>query len=136
VRVVPVAVGGGFGVRGEFYREDVLVPLAALRSGRAVAWVEDRREHLLGTNHARESTWRLRAGATRDGRLVALDGVATVDLGAHVRTLGTVVPELMAVNLLGPYAIPAYRCEVRCVLTNKMGIGTIRAPGRSEAGFA
>ena len=33
VRLVEVDVGGGFGVRGELYPEDVLVPLAALRLG-------------------------------------------------------------------------------------------------------
>lgn len=136
VRVVPVAVGGGFGVRGEFYREDVLVPIAALRCRRPVSWIEDRREHLLATNHAGDSAWWVRAGATREGRIVGLQGRVTLDIGAYVRTLGTVVPELMAVNLLGPYAIDAFGCEVRCVVTNKMGIGTVRGPGRSEAGFA
>src|SRR5690348_10808357 len=40
-------VGGGFGVRGEIYPEDVLVLVAALRLGRPVKWIEDRREHLM-----------------------------------------------------------------------------------------
>ncbi|MGH7088908.1 MAG: xanthine dehydrogenase family protein molybdopterin-binding subunit, partial [Stellaceae bacterium] len=39
-------VGGGFGVRGEIYPEDVLVCAAALALGRPVRWIEDRREHL------------------------------------------------------------------------------------------
>jgi carbon-monoxide dehydrogenase large subunit len=39
--------GGGFGVRGELYPEDFLVCLAALRLGRPVKWIEDRREHLM-----------------------------------------------------------------------------------------
>src|SRR6185312_12307955 len=47
-------VGGGFGVRGELYPEDVLVCLAALRLKRPVKWIEDRREHLLATNHSRQ----------------------------------------------------------------------------------
>ena len=40
-------VGGGFGIRGELYPEDVLVCAAALRLGRPVKWIEDRREHLV-----------------------------------------------------------------------------------------
>jgi carbon-monoxide dehydrogenase large subunit len=53
IRLVEVDVGGGFGVRGELYPEDVLIPAAALRLGRPVKWVEDRAEHLVATNHAR-----------------------------------------------------------------------------------
>src|SRR5919201_3646594 len=32
-------VGGGFGVRGEFYPEDFLIPLLAMRLGRPVQWI-------------------------------------------------------------------------------------------------
>src|SRR5690242_2991880 len=46
--------GGGFGVRGELYPEDVLACLGALRLRRPVKWIEDRREHLIATNHSRE----------------------------------------------------------------------------------
>ena len=37
-------MGGGFGARGEIYPEDLLIPLLALRLGRPVKWIEDRRE--------------------------------------------------------------------------------------------
>jgi carbon-monoxide dehydrogenase large subunit len=46
--------GGGFGVRGELYPEDFLVCLAAMRLGRPVKWIEDRREHLMAANHSAE----------------------------------------------------------------------------------
>src|ERR1700722_16118866 len=48
-------VGGGFGARGEFYPEDFLIPFAARRLERPVRWIEDRREHLIAMNHARET---------------------------------------------------------------------------------
>ncbi len=54
-------VGGGFGIRGELYPEDVLVCAAALRFGRPVKWIEDRREHLIAANHSREQRHRVRA---------------------------------------------------------------------------
>src|SRR5262245_17670244 len=45
-------VGGGFGIRGELYPEDVLVCLAALRLAQPVKWIEDRREHLIAAKHS------------------------------------------------------------------------------------
>ena len=54
-------VGGGFGIRGELYPEDVLVCLAALRLGCPVKWIEDRREHLIAANHSRQQRHKVRA---------------------------------------------------------------------------
>src|SRR5918911_1381357 len=51
--------GGGFGVRGELYPEDVLVPFAARALRRPVKWIEDRAEHLVATNHSRQGRRRL-----------------------------------------------------------------------------
>ncbi len=63
-------VGGGFGQRGEFYPEDFLIPFAARLTGRPVKWVEDRREHLIAANHARESDCELEIGCRRDGAIL------------------------------------------------------------------
>ncbi len=54
IRVVVPDVGGGFGVKAEFYPEEVTVPWLAMRLGRPVRWIEDRREHLTATCHARD----------------------------------------------------------------------------------
>ena len=54
-------VGGGFGVRGELYPEDVLVCLGALRLRRPVKWIEDRQEHFVATNHSRQQLHQIRA---------------------------------------------------------------------------
>ena len=68
VRLVEVDVGGGFGVRGEVYPEDVLVPFLALTLGRAVKWIEDRAEHLVATNHSREQVHDIAVAARRTAR--------------------------------------------------------------------
>ncbi|MGN6573292.1 MAG: xanthine dehydrogenase family protein molybdopterin-binding subunit, partial [Pseudolabrys sp.] len=47
-------VGGGFGIRGEIYPEDVAVCAAALAFKRPIKWIEDRREHLIAANHSRQ----------------------------------------------------------------------------------
>src|SRR4029077_16785337 len=78
--------GGGFGVRGELYPEDVLACLGALRLRRPVKWIEDRREHLIATNHSREQRYRVRAAVDQTGRLLAVDGEFLHDQGAYMRT--------------------------------------------------
>jgi carbon-monoxide dehydrogenase large subunit/6-hydroxypseudooxynicotine dehydrogenase subunit gamma len=128
-------VGGGFGVRGELYPEDVLVCLAAMRLGRPVKWIEDRREHLISTNHSRQQTHRIRAAIDRDGRILAIDDEFFHDQGGYMRTHAATVPDLAAAMLPGPYRVPAYRAIGHIRLTNKTPGGTYRAPGRYESTF-
>ena len=67
IDMIELDVGGGFGVRGEFYPEDFLIPFVARLVGRPVKWIEDRREHLMATNHSREVDCDLEIACTRDG---------------------------------------------------------------------
>ena len=76
IRMVENDVGGGFGVRGEFYPEDFLIPFAARLTGRPVKWIEDRREHLTATNHARNADCELEIACDRGGTILALRGHA------------------------------------------------------------
>jgi aerobic carbon-monoxide dehydrogenase large subunit len=127
--------GGGFGVRGELYPEDVLACLGALRLRCAVKWIEDRREHLVAANHSREQHYRIRPAFDESGRLLAVDGEFFHDQGAYVRTHAATVADLAATLLLGPYRVAAYRMAGRIRLTNKTPCGTYRAPGRYESTF-
>ncbi len=133
IHFVEPDVGGGFGIRGEFYPEDFLIPYAAMKLGRPVKWIEDRREHLMAANHSREVRCEIEIAARRDGTLLGMRAHIHGDMGAHIRTHGGLVPASTAGVLPGPYRIPAYEAHVRCVMTNKMGVGTYRAPGRYES---
>jgi carbon-monoxide dehydrogenase large subunit len=135
IELVELDVGGSFGVRGEFYPEDALIPLAAMKLGRPVKWIEDRRESFLATNHSRQLECELEIAARADGTILALRGRLLADMGAYVRTNGGVVPAKAAQFLPGPYRIPHFACEVRAVITNKTPVGTYRGPGRFEANF-
>jgi aerobic carbon-monoxide dehydrogenase large subunit len=128
-------VGGGFGIRGELYPEDVLVCLAALRLGRPVKWIEDRREHLIAANHSRQQRHQVRAAVDAAGGILAIDDEFFHDQGAYVRTHAATVPDLAAAMLPGPYRVPAYRAIGHVRLTNKTPGGTYRAPGRFESTF-
>ncbi len=128
-------VGGGFGVRGELYPEDVLVSLGALRLGRPVKWIEDRYENLIATNHSRQQRHRVRAAVDSAGRILAIDDEFFLDQGAYPRTHGARVADLTAGMLPGPYHVPAYRVAAHYRLTNKTPAATYRSPGRYEGTF-
>jgi carbon-monoxide dehydrogenase large subunit len=135
VHLIEGHVGGGFGVRGELYPEDVLVCIAALRFGRPVKWIEDRREHLIATNHSRQQHHNVRAAVDAQGHILGLDAEFFHDQGGYVRTHAATVPDLAAAMLPGPYRVPAYRALGHVRLTNKTPGGTYRAPGRFESTF-
>ena len=135
LRLTEVDVGGGFGARGELYPEDILVPLAALRLGRPVRWIEERRESLMATNHARQVEYEVEMGFDGGGRIVALRAVIRADIGAYVRTAGLVPAEFGAALLPGPYRVPSYSSDLWSVVTNKTPVGTLRSPGRPECNF-
>src|SRR6516165_1843206 len=128
-------VGGGFGIRGELYPEDVLTCAAALRLRRPVKWIEDRYEHLVAANQSRGSVHRVRAAVDERGFIRGLDDEFWFDQGGYLRTHGVVVTDLTCAMLPGPYVIPAYRSVGHVRLTNKTPCGTYRAPGRFEASF-
>ena len=128
-------VGGGFGVRGEFYPENFLIPFASLKLGRPVKWTEDRMEHLISANHSREHVCELEMAAKKDGTILGMRATVYGALGGYVRTHGASVPVGTAAILMGPYHIPNYQWDVKCLLTNKVGMGTFSAPGRYESCF-
>ncbi len=128
-------VGGGFGIRGEFYPEDFVVPLAAIELGKPVKWIEDRLEHLVAANHSRDVLCDIEIAARNDGAILGIRAQVYGDMGGYIRTHGSLVPSSTAGLLMGPYNVPAYECEVNCVMTNKTGVGTFRAPGRYESCF-
>ena len=128
-------VGGGFGARGEFYPEDYLIAFAARHARRPVKWVEDRREHLLATNHARDAECDLEIACTREGHILALRGHAHTDLGAYIRTNGVTPSRNIAQVCCGPYRIEHVQIDVSVHMTNKTPVGTYRGPGRFETDF-
>jgi carbon-monoxide dehydrogenase large subunit/6-hydroxypseudooxynicotine dehydrogenase subunit gamma len=128
--------GGGFGVRGELYPEDVLVAWLARALRRPVKWIEDRAEHLVATNHSRQQRRKVEGAFAADGELLALRDTIWHDNGAYARTHGVVVPELTLSMLPGPYRVAAYEGRAHVAFTNKTPCGTYRGPGRYEATFA
>ena len=128
-------VGGGFGIRGELYPEDVLICVGAMRLRRPVKWIEDRREHLVAANHSRQQLHRIRAVVDTEGGILAIDDLYFHDQGAYLRTHAARVVHMTGGILPGPYRVPAYRSTGHFRLTNKTPAATYRAPARFETTF-
>ena len=135
ISMVEGDTGGSFGVRGEFYPDDFLIPFAARELGRAVKWIETRSEHFLSCNHSRQADCEIEIACERDGTIRGMRAHARSDVGAYVRTNGVTPSRNMAQVAPGPYRIPNIRYEVAMMLTNKTPVGTYRAPGRFETDF-
>jgi carbon-monoxide dehydrogenase large subunit len=135
VRVIAPFVGGGFGTKAPFYAEEIVVPVAAMRLGRPVKWIEDRREHFLSATMERDQYWKVAIAVDRDGRILALRGTMTHDNGAYL-PWGIIAPYIAATTFPGPYVVPAFRFETTVVLTNRVPTTVVRGAGRPQAVFA
>ncbi|NEE02131.1 aerobic carbon-monoxide dehydrogenase large subunit [Phytoactinopolyspora halotolerans] len=136
VEVIAPDVGGGFGVKIVHpWPEEVLVPMAAIRLGRAVKWTEDRREHFVSSAHERGQFQHVRVGFDDDGRLHGLDVTVWHDNGAYT-PYGIIVPIITTTQLLGPYKPGAYRAEFFSLYTNTLTVTPYRGAGRPQGCFA
>ncbi len=134
VRVVVVDTGGGFGIKGHAYPEDLIVTAAARRLGRPVKWAESRREHFLTASPDRGQRHAARLGLTREGRITALETHFTREHGAYLAS-GEVVTRNTINHLPGPYRIPSLEVSASNVVTNAVFGAAYRGSGRPEANF-
>ncbi|MCY4395840.1 MAG: xanthine dehydrogenase family protein molybdopterin-binding subunit [Rhodospirillaceae bacterium] len=135
IRVIAADVGGGFGSKSRPYCEEVVIGHASRVLGRPVKWIEDRFEHFQATTHSRSTETELEIGYDGDGRILALRGRLTVDVGAYIFTSGIITAEVASGHCAGPYKIPDISLEVVCVGTNKTPLATYRGAGQPEATF-
>ena len=138
IRVIAPDVGGGFGIKGHLFPEEIAVCLLARRTGRPVKWIEDRTEHLMASIHAREHHHTLQVAYSADGSVEALRARIYVDCGAYsVYPWTSTMDTGMALGILpGPYRIRHYECEAYSVATNKCPLGPYRGVSRPAACFS
>ncbi len=136
VRVVTPDIGGGFGVKIMlFYPEEILVPLAAMRLGRPVKWIEDRIEHLLASNHERGQAHDISVALDEDGHILGVRDIFFHDTGAYC-PYGIIVPLITSCQLPGPYKLPTYYSDATVVYTNRTPVSPYRGAGRPQGVFA
>src|SRR6266852_4366683 len=134
VRIIPTAVGGGFGAKLDLSVQPFLA-LAAWHLAKPVRMVYSRIESIISTTKRHPARMRLRAGCSRDGKLLALDFTADFNTGAY-SSWGPTVAARVPVHASGPYFVPHYRAITRAIHTNLVPAGAFRGFGVPQMAIA
>ena len=135
IRILSPDVGGGFGLKGGLFREQILVMWAARRLGRPVAWMGERGESLLADEHARDNVTDAELALDRTGRFLGLRVRTIANLGAYVALRGAHPPTNNLGSLSGVYTTPEIHARVDGVFSNTSPTSSYRGAGRPEATY-
>ncbi len=135
LQVISPDVGGGFGMKGGAYGEDILVLWAAKLTGRSVRWVGERLESFMSDSHGRDVIADCEMAFDATGKVTALRVSADYNVGAYLSEAAGITPMFFTVLLSGVYAIPAIDVTTRCLFTNMGATAPYRGAGRPEAAY-
>ncbi|HET6318471.1 MAG TPA: xanthine dehydrogenase family protein molybdopterin-binding subunit, partial [Chloroflexota bacterium] len=135
VRVIAPEVGGGFGAKANIYPDEMLVPWLAMKLGRPVRWLEDRRENLATMAHGRDQIDYISVACKSDGTILGLKGRLLADLGAYLYFGTAEIPTLTTLMGTGPYQFTNVQYDLYGVFTNKVPTDAYRGAGRPEATY-
>ena len=135
IRVVQPAVGGAFGGKSEPFDLEFCVALLSLRTGRPVKCLYTREELFYSHRGRHPMKMWYRVGASRDGKLKAVDSRTTLDGGAYA-SFGLVTTYYSGQLLTAPYELESYRFDSTRVYTNKPPCGPKRGHGSVQPRFA
>jgi len=130
IRVTATEVGGGFG--GKIFLTELITAALAIAVKRPVKYIMSRKEDMLAATPAPFAQVELKTGMKSDGSLVALEAKLVYDSGAFPGA--PVMPGCLFVA--GYYKCPNLKIEGFEVLTNKVSVGALRAPGAHNATHA
>src|SRR5882762_2181215 len=130
-------MGGGFGNKQHFTREECLVALLALITRRPVRWSQDRTEGLIASMHSREQVHDVTVAYDDSGKVLAYRLDVTANVGNPVLYFSGIGPAIVTVGTLeGGYDFGVVGFDLRCVATNTCPIGAYRGFGQPQAHFA
>ena len=135
VRVIAPEVGGGFGAKANVYPEEMVVPWLAMKLGRPVRWLEQRRDNLATMAHGRDQIDYITAACKSDGTVIGFKGRLLADLGAYLYFGTAEIPTLTTLMGTGPYAFRDIQYDLYGVFTNKVPTDAFRGAGRPEATY-
>jgi aldehyde oxidoreductase len=134
VRIIPTAVGGGFGAKLDLSIQP-FIAVAAWLLDRPVRMVYSRRESIMTTTKRHPARMVAKIGAMRDGRLAAMDFSADFNTGAYA-SWGPTVANRVPVHASGPYRMPHYRAQARAIHTHLVPAGAFRGFGVPQSAIA
>ena len=136
IRVVAPDMGGGFGNKAHFMREEVLVAVLAMRVRHPVVWQQDRVESLTAGLHSREQVHEVEVAYRDDGRILGLRANFIVDVGSPELYILGCAPAVVTTSVVpNCYDLQNYAFEMRCVATNKAPMGGYRGYGQPQGIF-
>ncbi|GGA12886.1 aldehyde oxidase [Amylibacter cionae] len=134
IRIVPTAVGGGFGSKLDISMQPYLA-LAALKVNGPVRMAYSRAESMQSTTKRHPAEIRLTIGADPSGRLQGFRFDGLFNTGAYA-SWGPTVANRVPVHASGPYQIPDYRAEAKGIHTHCPPAGAFRGFGVPQAAIA
>jgi carbon-monoxide dehydrogenase large subunit len=132
-RVVAADVGGGFGMKGGVYPEDVLVLWAARKLNRPVKWSPERAEAIVSDSHGRDCVSEASLALDKDGKFIGLRVTTDYAQGAYLTASAGVPAGLGSMAYTNVYNIPAAHISLRAVYTHTTPTGPYRGAGKPEA---
>ena len=130
IRVIGMELGGGFG--GKIFLTQTLTAVLAKIAGRPVKLIFTRKDDLQGATPSAGCVVELKTGMKKDGSITVIKAKIVYDSGAFPGASAVVG----AILLGGYYRFPNLEIETYEVLTNKVSVGAIRAPGAHNVTFA
>ncbi|MGI3901575.1 MAG: molybdopterin-dependent oxidoreductase [Janthinobacterium lividum] len=134
VRVIPSAVGGGFGGKVDLSVQPMLA-VAAWRLNRPVRCIYTRQESMSSTTKRHPAAMEVTVGASRDGKITAVKFHGDFNTGAYA-SWGPTVAGRVPIHAMGPYCVPAVHCTARAVYSNDTPAGAFRGFGVPQAAIA
>jgi carbon-monoxide dehydrogenase large subunit len=135
LRVTTLDIGGGFGMKGQVYPEDLLVLWTAKKIGRPIKWTAERSESIATDTHGRGPISDAELALDSDGKILAFRTHVDVDVGAYLTGWAAVPPRNAAISYPGMYHVPEIFSATRATYTNTVFLGPYRGSGKPEASF-
>ena len=136
VRVIKLAVGGGFGGKLEMMPMDFASCLLSKKAGGLPVKITcSREEEFLGTRRKHGMIYRVKSGVKKDGTIVAMTGEVIADGGAYC-SYGPTVIAAAIMRIFMVYKLQHFRMSGYRVYTNTPISGAMRGFGGVQSGFA
>jgi carbon-monoxide dehydrogenase large subunit len=136
LRIIAPDVGGGFGSKLQFYREECIAAVVAQQIGKPVKWVETRSENAQATHHGRDQLQEIEVAITNDGKILGMRVNLLANMGAYMMIITPGIPLLGAWMYHSIYKMEAYDFTCTGVFTTTTPTDAYRGAGRPEATFA
>jgi len=135
IRVIQPPVGGAFGGKSEPFALEFCAAKLAMVTGRPVKILYTREEEFYAHRGRHPMRMRMKVGATREGKLTAVDARTDIDGGAY-SSFGLVTAYYSGQLLTLPAFAEAYRFRSTRYFTNKPACGPKRGHGSVQPRFA